>query len=340
MSKSLRKNKNFTGKIQGKIDIKNQIIKNVMRGRNDRQYCKFSEKSVDIIENQAIKYALNIVIQKSKSLGLNDIERSIGILKRRFSGVSDVKLSISQIDKITLPAMYQSYRPMLQLAKVIISEEILYPTQDGDRVGVIPYAINMPILFECYVRTILKEQIKNKNEDNANNAKKTNSEYYYYIEIEMKKFVSDKRRSYDESYGCRMSTKKDCYIKGNLVPDIVLEYYKIVKDQDGKIKTKESWGYRVYDVKYKYIDMSNNARDDRLQFLAYCFIYGVRGEIEDEDDVHFYSGLIFPKQNGKESNNAEININNQSKRALYHQIFIDTNPEKDALENNYDWLDW
>lgn len=336
MSKSLRKNKNFTGKIQGKIDIKNQIIKNVMRGRNDRQYCKFSEKSVDIIENQAIKYALNIVIQKSKSLGLNDIERSIGILKRRFSGVSDVKLSISQIDKITLPAMYQSYRPMLQLAKVIISEEILYPTQDGDRVGVIPYAINMPILFECYVRTILKEQIKNINEDNENSDNSEdksieNKEYYY---IEMKKFVPDKRRSYDESYGCRMSTKKDCYIKGKLIPDIVLEYYTIDK---GK---KNPLGYRVYDVKYKWSDNKNNVRDDRLQFLAYCFIYGVRGEIEDEDDVHFYSGLIFPKQNGKESNNAEININNQSKRALYHQIFIDTNPEKDALENNYDWLDW
>lgn len=343
MSKSVRKTQNFTGKIRGKIDIKNQITKNVMRGRNERQYCKYSEKSVDIMENQVIKYALNIVIKDSKSLGLNNIERSIGILKRRFSGVSDVKLSVSEIDRIILPAMYQSYRPMFQLAKVIISEKTLYPTSDGDRVGVIPYAINMPFLFECYVRTILKEQIKNRNENNEKN-----KNYYY---IEMKKFVSDKRRSYDESYGCRMSTKKNCYIKGNLVPDIVLEYYKIVKDQDGKIKTKESWGYRVYDVKYKYIDMSNNARDDRLQFLAYCFIYGVRGEIEDEDDVHFYSGLIFPKQNGKKSNDAKINFkqDNQSNRAWYHQFFIDTNLEnidtnpKKGDSKKYDtwkWLEW
>lgn len=326
MSKSVRKTQNFTGKIRGKIDIKNQITKNVMRGRDDRQYCKYSEKSVDIMENQVIKYALNIVIKDSKSLGLNSIERSIGILKRRFSGVSDVKLSVSEIDRIILPAMYQSYRPMFQLAKVIISEKTLYPTSDGDRVGVIPYAINMPFLFECYVRTILKEQIKNINEKNKN----------YYIE--MKKFVPDKRRSYDESYGCRMSTKKDCYIKGNLVPDIVLEYY-----EDDKIKTK---GYRVYDVKYKWSDNKNNARDDRLQFLAYCFIYGVRGEIEDEDDVHFYSGLIFPKQNGKKSNDAKINFkqDNQSNRAWYHQLFIDINPENiDTNPENIDtwkWLEW
>lgn len=344
MSKSVRKTQNFTGKIRGKIDIKNQITKNVMRGRDDRQYCKYSEKSVDIMENQVIKYALNIVIKDSKSLGLNSIERSIGILKRRFSGVSDVKLSVSEIDRIILPAMYQSYRPMFQLAKVIISEKTLYPTSDGDRVGVIPYAINMPLLFECYVRTILKEQIKNINEKNENNEgsdeseENKNNENYY---IEMKKFVPDKRRSYDESYGCRMSTEKNCYIKGNLVPDIVLEYYEIGKDD--KIKTK---GYRVYDVKYKYIDMSNNARDDRLQFLAYCFIYGVRGEIEDEDDVHFYSGLIFPKQNGKKSNNAKINFkqDNQSNRAWYHQLFIDINPENiDTNPKNIDtwkWLEW
>lgn len=312
MSKSVRKTQNFTGKIRGKIDIKNQITKNVMRGRDDRQYCKYSEKSVDIMENQVIKCALNIVIKDSKSLGLNSIERSIGILKRRFSGVSDVKLSVSEIDRIILPAMYQLYRPMFQLAKVIISEKTLYPTSDGDRVGVIPYAINMPLLFECYVRTILKEQIKNINEKNKN----------YYIE--MKKFVPDKRRSYDESYGCRMSTKKDCYIKGNLVPDIVLEYY-----EDDKIKTK---GYRVYDVKYKWSDNKNNARDDRLQFLAYCLIYGIIGEIKEKDNTSYYfgyGGLIFPKQNGKESNKAEININNQnqSEEAWYHQFFIDTNPE-------------
>lgn len=342
MSKSVRKTQNFTGKIRGKIDIKNQITKNVMRGRDDRQYCKYSEKSVDIMENQVIKCALNIVIKDSKSLGLNSIERSIGILKRRFSGVSDVKLSVSEIDRIILPAMYQSYRPMFQLAKVIISEKTLYPTSDGDRVGVIPYAINMPLLFECYVRTILKEQIKNINEKNKN----------YYIE--MKKFVPDKRRSYDESYGCRMSTKKDCYIKGNLVPDIVLEYYKIVKDQNDEIKTKTFWGYRVYDVKYKKYkwinnkdnknnkNNKNNVRDDRLQFLAYCFIYGVRGEIEDEDDIHFYSGLIFPKQDNEEYYLAEININNQSEGAWYHQFFIDINPKKDDSENDdtWKWLEW
>ena len=343
MSKSVRKTQNFTGKIRGKIDIKNQITKNVMRGRDDRQYCKYSEKSVDIMENQVLKYALNIVIKGSKSLGLNNIERSIGILKRRFSGVSDVKLSVSEIDRIILPAMYQSYRPMFQLAKVIISEKTLYPTSDGDRVGVIPYAINMPFLFECYVRTILKEQIKNRNENNEKN-----KNYYY---IEMKKFVSDKRRSYDESYGCRMSTKGNCYIKGNLVPDIVLEYYKIVKDQNDEIKTKESLGYRVYDVKYKWSDNKNNARDDRLQFLAYCFIYGVRGKITKKDTTSYYSGLIFPKQNGKKSNDAKINFkqDNQSDVALYHQLFIDTNPEnidtnpkKDDLENDdtWKWLEW
>ena len=89
----------------------------------------------------------------------------------------------------------------------------------------------------------------------------------------------------------------------------------------------------------------NNVRDDRLQFLAYCFIYGVRGEIEDEDDVHFYSGLIFPKQDNEEYHSAEININNQgnqSNRAWYHQFFIDTNPKKGDSKkyDTWKWLEW
>lgn len=93
MSKSIRKTQNFTGK----IDIKNQITKNVMRGRDDRQYCKYSEKSVDIMENQVIKYALNIVIKDSKSLGLNNKE-IIKELKSVMTG--DLEKDTESLDSI------------------------------------------------------------------------------------------------------------------------------------------------------------------------------------------------------------------------------------------------
>ena len=330
MSKMVKRSENLTGKVRGKIDMKNQISKNIMRGRKDRIYCTYSEKSVDIIENQIIKYALEI-ISDSKIAGLKNLQRSINILKRRFSSVSDRKVTPAEIDRIILPSMYQNYKPMFQLAKVIISDISMYTTENGSKKGLVPYAINMPLLFECYVRTIIKLKIKELN----------NKDKLKY-RIEMKKFVPNKTdKSYDESYGCLMSTNDKCYIQGLLVPDIVLAYYDKKSEENAK-----PLFYRVYDVKYKKPCESTGIRNDRLQFLAYCFMYGVTKRedivIPDTDDksgindIHWYSGLIFPSQPSKYSDHIEINRENDN--VYYHQFFIDIN-DKDNINSDFNWLE-
>lgn len=342
MSKMVKRSENLTGKVRGKIDMKNQISKNIMRGRKDRIYCTYSEKSVDIIENQIIKYALEI-ISDSKIAGLKNLQRSINILKRRFSSVSDRKVTPTEIDRIILPSMYQNYRSMFQLAKVIISDISMYTTESGSKKGLVPYAINMPLLFECYVRTIIKKEIEKIN----------NVENIQY-RIEMKKFVPNKTdKSYDESYGCLMSTKDKCYIQGLLVPDIILAYYDKKSEENAK-----PLFYRVYDVKYKKPCESTGIRNDRLQFLAYCFMYGIsydvtkqnyiekkldikntdeKSDTKDTYDTHWYSGLIFPSQPSKNSDHIAINRVNDN--VYYHQVFIDID-NKDNACDNFVWLEW
>lgn len=337
MSKMVKRSENLTGKVRGKIDMKNQISKNIMRGRKDRIYCKYSEKSVDITENQILKYALKI-IGDSKIAGLKNLQRSISILKRRFSAVSDRKVTPTEIDRIILPSMYQNYRSMFQLVKVIISDISMYTTENGSKKGLVPYAINMPLLFECYVRTIIKEKIKN--------------EKTIPYRIEMKKFVPNKTgKSYDESYGCVMSTKDKCYIQGLLVPDIVLAYYKKESEDNAK-----PFFYRVYDVKYKNPCESTGIRNDRLQFLAYCFMYGVSYDVtkqnyiekkldikntdeksgtKDTYDTNWYSGLIFPSQPSKYSDLIAINRVNDD--VYYHQFFIDIE-DRNNTNQDFNWL--
>lgn len=343
MSKMVKRTENLTGKVRGKIDMKNQISKNIMRGRKDRIYCNYSEKSVDITENQILKYALEI-ISDSKIAGLKNLQRSINILKRRFSAVSDRKVTPTEIDRIILPSMYQNYRSMFQLAKVIISDISMYTTESGSKKGLVPYAINMPLLFECYVRTIIKLKIKELN----------NKDELKY-RIEMKKFVPNKTdKSYDESYGCLMSTKDKCYIQGLLVPDIVLAYYDKKSEENAK-----PLFYRVYDVKYKKPCESTGIRNDRLQFLAYCFMYGVtkRSDIEkefsiqdtddnsaakDTRDKYWYSGLVFPSQSDKNTEGVEINRKNKSDDVYYHQVFIniEDKEDKDNTAQCLNWLKW
>lgn len=340
MSKMVKRSENLTGKVRGKIDVKYQISKNIMRGRKDRIYCKYSEKSVDILENQILKYALTI-ISDSKIAGLKNLQRSINILKRRFSAVSDRKVTPAEIDRIILPSMYQSYKPMFQLAKVIISDISMYTTENGSKKGLVPYAINMPLLFECYVRTIIKEKIEEINNDK-------NIKY----RIEMKKFVPNKTgKSYDESYGCLMSTKVTCYIQGLLVPDIVLAYYEKSDENTTPLF------YRIYDVKYKSPCKSTGIRNDRLQFLAYCFMYGVSNSVTKRNKKlkfkdtkpHWYSGLIFPsfykeqskKEQSKENDNEKYDlgcaINRNNDDVYYHQFLININ-NKDQACGNYEWL--
>lgn len=341
MSKMVKRSENLTGKVRGKIDMKNQISKNIMRGRKDRIYCTYSEKSVDILENQILKYALKI-ISESKIAGLKNLQRSISILKRRFSAVSDRKVTPAEIDRIILPSMYQSYKPMFQLAKVIISDISMYTTGSGSKKGLVPYAINMPLLFECYVRTILKEKIEEINNDKNINYR-----------IEMKKFVPNKTgKNYDGSYGCVMSTNDKCYIHGLLVPDIVLAYYKKEsEDKEHKDNAKPLF-YRVYDVKYKPPCESTGTRNDRLQFLAYCFMYGVSNSVTKQNKklkfkdtkLHWYSGLIFPLMSQKTSedvaveNSVGVAINRNNDNVYYHQVFIDIN-DKDNINSDFNWLE-
>lgn len=330
MSKMIKRSENLNVKVRGKIDMKYQISKNIMRGRKDRIYCKYSEKSVDILENQILKYALKI-IGDSEIAALTNQQRSISILKRRFSAVSDKTVTPVEIDRIILPSMYQNYRSMFQLAKVIISDISMYTTERGSKKGLVPYAINMPLLFECYVRTIIKERI-----NEINNNDKIN------YRIEMKRFVPNKTsKNYDVSYGCVMSTNDKCYIHGLLVPDIVLAYYKKESEDNAK-----PFFYRVYDVKYKKPCESTGIRNDRLQFLAYCFMYGVtkRDNIvipdtddkSDINDTHWYSGLIFPSQPSTYSDN--IAINRENDNVYYHQVFIDIK-DKDNINSDFNWLE-
>lgn len=326
MCKMVKKTENFTGKVRGRIDIKNQISKNIVQGRKEKIYCKYSEKSVDIKENQILKYALKIIME-SKMSGLKNIQRIISILNRRFSDVSDIRVTPAEIDKIILPAMYNSYKPMFQLAKVIVSDISMYTTGNGSKKGLVPYAINMPLLFECYSRSLIKEKIEKIN---------TSQKKYY---IELKKFVADKHNdnmdNMDSSYGCRKVSKdkNKCYIQGYVIPDIVLAYYRRKDWDNGKTDTPEF--YRIYDAKYK--DTSNTNRDDRLQFLAYCFLYNIGGcneEKNSKDEIHRYSGLLFPDQNKNEPHIAKINLNNNND-VYFHQCYINI----DGKNSDFSWLE-
>ena len=315
MKKTVKRSENFTGRIRGHIDLKKQISKNMSTGRKERIYCTYIERSADITENRVIKYALNRAAHELEEYsGLFKLySGEFAICRRRLNDVSDERFKPEDIDLIILPGMYKSYRPVLDLAKVILTEfSIVDNDSDGETVKIVPYAINMPLLFECYCRTRIKEALEKINNDQTD------------YRAELLPYVADKKNlnESDSKSGYATVGDKDCYIGGVIVPDIVIAYYHKPDEND----SKKPFQYAVYDVKYKELLRdennelveTNSRRNDRLQLLAYQSIYRCIINI----------GHIFPKQ--KSGNNVIFDIDTDvhkiafedALKTLYVQMFF------------------
>ena len=242
MKKTVKRSENFTGRIRGHIDLKKQIAKNLSTGRKERNYCTYIERSTDITENRVIKYALN---RAAHELGkyselFHLYSGDFAICRRRLNDVSDESFKPEDIDRIILPGMYKTYRPVFDLAKVILTEfSIVNDSRDStnnDTVKIVPYAINMLLLFECYCRTRVKQALEEINNEQTK------------YKAEMLPYVADKKNlaPSDSKSGYACVGEKDCYIFGSLVPDIVIAYYEM--DKDGTKEEKPAQ-YAVYDVK-------------------------------------------------------------------------------------------
>ena len=97
MGRMMKKEKNLTGKVKGKIVIEKNIRANTMHGRNDRFYCQYLQFSEDIIENQILKAALKkskrFVIEYFKDCGKdnNNYTSMISYCSNALRNISDIQ---------------------------------------------------------------------------------------------------------------------------------------------------------------------------------------------------------------------------------------------------------
>jgi hypothetical protein len=211
----------------------------------------------------------------------------IRMIKVRYSDVSERKFQPSDVDRVLhrLPQIYRNYITIMNYAKIILNGGSILSESDKGKHGIVPYAINSHVLFECYARACVKEYIKGL-------------DY-----VRMLKYVPDKSSiPADPSYGAKDVLKAPCndaYISGKVIPDIVLEYDIGKMDEESKntLGKKEGAFFRVYDVKYKDAANSGFGRNDRLQLLAYNLLF----------DGNDNTGFIFP-ENGHRNAGKYINL--------------------------------
>lgn len=153
-----------------------------------------------------------------------------------------------------------------------------------------PYAINMAVLFECYVRGCIKIFLNRLSAD---------------IEI----------RPYGERKQILISSMEENiynYMESYVIPDIILKK----KNQDE---------YFIFDAKYKEIKTSN--RSDRLQILAYAYLYHSSR-----------IGHVFPKQKKSVSKYWEISSESDYK-TQYGMFFLPMEEEMEEQLRKFLMLD-
>lgn len=303
MGKMVRKEENLVGKAKGKIVFNKNMRMNTLRGRDDRIYCRYLQYTEDILENQILKAALHkaeIFLNRyfgSASGNKNSFREMLSYCRNALNHVSYTKISRLDLNKIKATGVYVYYKPVINAAKMVLSEITLEATGGSTVTSyVVPYAVSMDKLFEMYVRA-------------------------YFKRAGVKSFDSNEAgiriSQYDDKTAVLREKNKVFanYISGNIKPDI------IIYDSD-------TGNYVVFDVKYKDSLNSKSSRPDRLQILAYGLMLGCDnvGNIFPTQDG---TNNIYYKRNQINSNESRTRFYNQLEVAIDTEWQFDIQ-QKDA----------
>ncbi len=154
-------------KVKGHIALMKNERKNIIPKRCDRIYCEYDEYSEDIPENRLLKRAL--LFLRRMMQGMGEGHRSydkINLALRKclvlFENVSEV-VEMKEVSLIRGHKLFKEYAEAIRLAKIILRHfdySINKVTAQEDKV--VPFKLDMALLYEHYVYGLLYEAYQNK----------------------------------------------------------------------------------------------------------------------------------------------------------------------------------
>lgn len=314
---SQRVEENLNCKVKGKILIQKQLKYNASKGQNQRMYCSYNKMTENIRENQIIKYALHLC-QKKHGIG-DSLAEDIRYCMNTLSGVPLKKCSTADFVGLKNNGAFRQYKDALHAAKKVIGRYSLsYSDQknEGKKEAkvqlssgkVLPYFIDMNLLFEHFCRAIFKKAIAKYNEDN----REENSRITFELESTQKA----ERKLFDQEHIQDSGKMIERFFMKTYIPDMVIRY---------SLDNKESKVAAVFDAKYSDVEHQQEAKRARThQILFYMKALGCD-----------YGGLISP-YSGEET---EIPVSGKINAVQDAQLFYIplAKQEQDAFEH-YVWL--
>lgn len=156
---------NLKSKIKGKLMFSQQFKHNVICQRKENNWCNYQDYSINCRENQILKKALLFVesyITYTKLNIPNNFRLILIKAKALLSNVSD-NISVSEIERFRINHLFKDYTNAISVAKLIL-KRFGYDVQNikSKSNKVPPFWINMPLLFETYILSMLKLKYGNK----------------------------------------------------------------------------------------------------------------------------------------------------------------------------------
>lgn len=154
-------------KVKGYIAILKNERNNILQKRYDRIYCEYDEFSADIPENRLLKKALLFVRRMMQKMG--DGHRSydkINLAIRKslalFENVSD-EVNLKEVSQIKAHKLFKEYAEAIRLAKLILRHfDYSINKVSANEEQVVPFVLDMSLLYEHYVYGLLYEAYQNK----------------------------------------------------------------------------------------------------------------------------------------------------------------------------------
>lgn len=149
-------------KIKGRINVLKNEKLNIATKRYDRIYCEYDEYSVDIPENRLLKKALLFSKSVIKNMGeqQSSFSKINGMLSKflmLFENVSD-EVDLKEIRQTKMHKLFSEYSEAIRLAKLILKHfDYSIHNVGASEEKVIPFSLDMSLLYEHYVYGLLFE---------------------------------------------------------------------------------------------------------------------------------------------------------------------------------------
>jgi len=263
---------NLSGKIKGKISIKETIRRNHFKSRLDKTVCNFQKFTVDCIENRILKLALyksKLYINKYKNFNnFEKLENILAFNMSAFEFVSLTDINLKDFKKVKHSPFYQEYKYAIKLAYTIFRKLgfSLYEKKDEEiKNSIYPFYIDMSKLFELYVELKLKEAgISNISSQEKINISKE-CEEFGMKEIRPDFLVSEKKWILDAKYKYWFKDEQSSRFKDDFSQIALYGRSKGIRDhlklEDGEIPSL-IFVYPTLEKEYKNIPTNLNPKEE------------------------------------------------------------------------------